>query len=52
VTVEKIAREKGGGIVSFGLDPRTGDVLMANIAPNSGYIERLVPNPAAAPAVK
>ena len=44
VTVEKIARRIG--LVSFGLDPRTGDVLMANIA--TGNIEKLVPNPAAA----
>jgi glucose/arabinose dehydrogenase len=53
VTVEMIARERGGGIVAFGQDPRTGDVLIANLAPNSGYIERLVPAPAvpaAAPA--
>ncbi len=49
VTGEKIAREKGGGIVAFYQDPRTGDLLVANIAPNSGYIERLVPAPAAAP---
>ena len=42
VTVEKIARRSG--LVSFGLAPTTGDVLMANIS--TGYIEKLVPNPA------
>ncbi len=47
--VEMIAREKGGGIVVFGQDPVTGDILMANFAPFSGYIERLVPAPAPKP---
>jgi Glucose / Sorbosone dehydrogenase len=41
-TVEKIARRSG--VVSFGLDPLTGDVLMAKI--DTGYIEKLVPAPA------
>jgi hypothetical protein len=48
-TVEMIARAKGGGIVAFGQDPVTGDLLMVNIAPNSGYIDRLVPAPVAVP---
>ncbi len=43
-TAELLARRPG--IVSFAQDPRTGDVLLANIS--SGYIERLAPNPAAA----
>jgi hypothetical protein len=51
-TVELIAREKGGGVVAFGEDPGNGDVLIANLAPNSGYIERLVPAVTAAPAAK
>jgi glucose/arabinose dehydrogenase len=44
-TVQKIARQLG--IVSFGQDPITGDVLVANLS--SGTINRLVPNPNAAP---
>jgi glucose/arabinose dehydrogenase len=44
-TAELIARRTG--IVSFAQDPSTGDVLLANIS--TGNIERLVPNPAAAP---
>jgi len=51
ITVEQIAREKGGGIVAFGENPNNGDLLVANLAPNSGYIERLIPAPPAPPAV-
>jgi glucose/arabinose dehydrogenase len=45
VTAELVARR--GGIVTFAQDPRTGDLLLANIS--SGNIERLAANPAAAP---
>jgi glucose/arabinose dehydrogenase len=46
-TIELIARRTG--IVTFGQDPVTGDILVANYS--QGTIERLVPNPApAAPA--
>ncbi len=45
VTVEKIANR--AGVVSFGQDPVTGEVLLANIR---GDIERLVVNPAFTPA--
>ncbi len=41
VSVQLIARRPG--IVSFGQDPVTGDVLLANIS--TGHIERLVVNP-------
>ncbi len=41
VTVQMIARRSG--IASFGVDPVTGDVLVANIS--GGVIERLVTNP-------
>ncbi len=45
-TVEIIARRTG--LVSFGQDPVTGDLLVANYS--MGTIERLVPNPSPAPA--
>ncbi len=50
VTVEKIARIVG--IVSFGQDPVTGEVLLANDNQNprtGGFVERLRPNPAYTP---
>jgi glucose/arabinose dehydrogenase len=48
VTAEIVARR--AGITAFAQDPRTGDLLLANIS--SGYIERLVPNPAYTPTAK
>ena len=51
VTVEKLARISG--IVAFGQDPVSGDLLLANANTNprtGGYVERLVPNPAFVPA--
>lgn len=45
-TIELIARRTG--IVSFGQDPVTGEVLISNYS--TGNIERLVPNPSPAPA--
>ncbi len=46
VTAQVVARRTG--IASFGLDPVTGDLLIANIG--NSIVERLVVNPAPAPA--